>query len=242
MGKGDPNSDPLANPEWDDAKSFRDTLLDKTDRPNSINRIWEACLDLEKSGVKITVAEVGRVTVARWGSPKTQSIRDQPLKLTRLVELCAAAQRQGTANGPRGPRNESRIDSILAGVADQTDRAWLRQMSVECSDLKRENRALKKAFLKLAPLATSGGTRSDNTPGDEPMPTYQPILSGDERSQLARAADREFWYNEGYNVDAIHGLLTSSGRAILSASFFQGLQKVLGRHSMDHDLSSSESQ
>lgn len=61
-------------------------------------------------------------------------------------------------------------------------------------------------------------------------------------SQLARAVDREFWYNEGYNVDEIHGLQTSSGRAILSAAFVQGLQKILGQQCKDYDLSSSESQ
>jgi hypothetical protein len=84
---------------------------------------------------------------------KTQSIRDQPERLKKLVDLCAQAQRHDEKIDVRSPLPKSKTERLLNGVTDQTARAQLQSIVYERDRLQTEIKALRPAFARLSPIS-----------------------------------------------------------------------------------------
>lgn len=108
-------------------------------------RAWS----ITNAAQKVTVATVGTLTEKRWGSPKEQSIRDQPERLKRLVELVSLAQK---FNSSSPKRRGHEYESDLSKFLDQGAKARLRHALQELDQARSEIKMLKKAFRKLAPI------------------------------------------------------------------------------------------
>lgn len=212
---------------WAEAREFRNFLLATAKRPETIVRIWQACLQIDTSTKSITVANVGRVTEQHWNSPKTQSIRDQPTSLKRLVELCAAAQRKEVKPTNHAAEYKG-FDNLVVEISDPNSRAKLRQILAENTRLRKEVKALRAAYLQLEPprAPVSPAQKAQDTSVDEAPLSHS--LTSEERRELERAVDPSFWYDEGYTLNEIHGLMSASGRTILKSAFFRGLRRSLG--------------
>lgn len=221
------------------AIAFRDQLLaQSTNRGRrSVERIWTICAELIAANTPLTVARIGREAEARWGSPKAQSIRDQPNRLKRLVDLCAAVQAgQGGATSVR-PAGSASLEAMLAEVGDQSVRAKLRAMAEERDNLHRDLTILRQAYRRLAPIdeltaeqcydevasmsrapqATSPGSGLSDTSFTDP-----------EKSAVRRFLDEDFLFGEGFKLDPVQGLIREeSGRIVLPAAFVTALRKLV---------------
>lgn len=221
------------------AMAFRDQLLaQSTNRGRrSVERIWTVCAELIAANKPLTVARIGRETEARWGSPKAQSIRDQPTRLKRLVDLCVAVQRdQGGATPVRSAGSAS-LEAMLAEVGDQSIRAKLRAMAEERDNLRRDLTILRQAYQRLAPIdeltaeqcydeaASMSRAPQATSPGKS---LSDASFTDAERSAVRRFLDEDFLFDEGFKIDSVQGLIREeSGRIVLPAAFVTALRKLV---------------
>lgn len=223
------------------AAAFRDELLQSTTARGrtSVQRVWAVCQELIESGKPITVAEVGRITEKRWGGPKAQGIRDQPDRLKRLVDHCAAMQKKAEGYRPsRATRKGDKVDALVAEVADQTVRARIRAIAEERDQLRHDLQILRKAYQRLAPVRDLtaeqcyGELPAPNPAhaGSSAVPPSSPTqtFTNAERESVRKFLDENFLYDEGFRIDEIHGLVTGEGRIVLPIAFITALRKVLG--------------
>lgn len=221
------------------ALTFRDQLLGQTTTrgKTSIDRVWTVCQDLIDAGKRITVAEVGRTTEQRWGSPKAQGIRDQPDRLKRLVDLCATAQMDlDTASVSRKSYASSKVEALISEVADQTVRAKIRSIAEERDQLKQDLKNLRQAYQRLTPISELTPEQCyDETPSlpstapaaDDNHPrTAADIFSEAEKQAVQKFLSDKFLYDEGFKIDPVLGLVTSQGRILLPIAFVEALRKV----------------
>lgn len=214
------------------AVEFRDELLDSTNNKGciTVGRVWQACEELTSTGRAITVAAVGRLTEYRWGAPKTQSIRDQPARLKRLVDLCAAAQsdmpQPNKASGQAGE-----LEVLLEEISNLVTRSTVRAIIHERDGLRRDNRALRGAFQRLSPIGQLTPQQCYNKAEADPnvrSPSVelQSMFTELETTAVRRFLDANFLYDEGLEIDEVQGLTTTSGRIVLPIQFVSALRKI----------------
>lgn len=218
------------------AEIFRDELIAKSSArgQKSIARIWEACEELLRDGRRITVAEVGRITEKRWGGPKEQSIRDQPDRLKRLVEMCAEAQGAERIPDESPSRAGVRIDKLVSQISDQLLRARVRAIAEERDRLRRDVAMLRKGFQRLAPIS---GLTMEQCYGELPQkaaeidagtaPAIDEQFSAEEIAAVAKFLDPDFLFDENMEIDDRRGLVSAQGRNILPRAFITALRKVV---------------
>ncbi|WP_036289135.1 gamma-mobile-trio protein GmtX [Methylosinus sp. PW1] len=225
------------------AEEFKNGLLENTTARGraSIERVWTACCELIAAGKPITVSAVGRITKERWGGPKEQGIRDQPDRLKRLVDLCAASQKETEAVRKRGrskSRGEAAIEELVAEVRDQTTRVRIRAVAEERNQLRRDLLTLRKAYGRLTPIAALTPEQCyDALPqadaeADAPETAVLPAPAEEafteaERDAVRRFLDEEFLFDEGFKIDEVRGLLSEQGRIVLPLAFVTALRKVI---------------
>lgn len=222
--------DPSGSPEYLVASQLRNELLaDTTERGRrTIQNIWLVCEEMFCAGESITVAEVGRRLDTRFGGPKAQSIRDQPERLKRLVDLCAEI---GGRAKPLPAREE---EGVLGDIRDQTVTARVRAMLGERDALRKEVTALRKAFQRLAPIDAlsadqcygpgPGGARGADAAAPAPH-----AFTPDEKAAVRKFLEANFLRDEGFRIDDSLGLLSDdTGRTILPPAFVRALRKIVG--------------
>ena len=228
----EPTPEPAGSPEYLVASQFRDELLATTnDRGRrTINNIWLVCDEMFRAGDPISVAEVGRRLHARFEGPKAQSIRDQPERLKRLVDLCAQV---GPRPKPLGTREE---EGILGEISDQTVRARIRLVLDERDRLKRELTALRKVFGRLSPIKTltveqcyGSANESEHDRSEDGHLVSLNTFTSDEKAAIRKFLSPGFLQDEGFRIDDRLGLLSDeSGRSILPPAFIRALRKIVG--------------
>jgi hypothetical protein len=126
------------------------------------------------------------------------------------------------------PLPKSKTEHLLNGETDQTARAQLRSIVYERDRLQTEIKALRPAFARLSPISNLTEEGSCGPISEFKAEEPADLLTKEERRQIGRFLDPEFWYNEGFQLDEVRGLLSSSGRALATADFLHGLRKILG--------------
>jgi hypothetical protein len=222
-------ADVTGSPGYLAAQQFRDELLSGTTERGrkTVENVWTVCEEMALAGEEVFVAEVGRRLKSRFGGPNAQSIRDQPERLKRLVDLVAEATQSSK------PAPGRREDDLLADIKDQTIRAQVRLALEERDRLRKEVTALKKAFERIAPIRDLSAEQCyrpmpDGAP-EEASPSAKDAFAADERAAVRRFLSPGFLHDEGFRIDDRLGLLSDeTGRSILPPAFVRALRKISG--------------
>lgn len=210
---------------------FRDQFAHTTERgKKTLTRLREVCLELIEADEPIIVATVGRILKKRYGGPDAQSIRDQPARLRRLVELYTQFQRE--RNPPPPPSRQNDKD-LLVQVDDLKLRAELRHVIAERDRLLDETRALRQAFKRLAPIKDLTPEQCQGPicgiPSSASPSGQANGFTDGERQAAARFLDPDFLYDEGLRIDEELGLIRdSTARLIAEVPLITALRKITG--------------
>ncbi len=170
--------------------------------------------ELLRDGRRITVAEVGRITEKRWGGPKEQSIRDQPDRLKRLVEMCAEAQAPSASRTRALRVRVVRIDKLVSQISDQLLRARVRAIAEERDRLRRDVAMLRKVPASSADLRTDDGAVLRELPQKAAeidagtAPAIDEQFSAEEIAAVAKFLDPDFLFDENMEIDDRRGLVS----------------------------------
>ncbi|WP_425311759.1 gamma-mobile-trio protein GmtX [Microvirga massiliensis] len=225
-------SDLLESAEYRLAQAFRDELLALTTARGraTISRLWAACDEMLRSGETITVAEIGRRLTSKYGGPKAQSIRDQPSRLKRLVDLCAAIQRKSEAE-----QHRVKLGSIVPLITDSTLQARVRWLEESSARDRQDALAAKRALQRLAPVRDLtpeqcyGPFPQNPSSSSGALSPNQSTLSEPEKQSIRDFLDPTFLYNEGLRIDEALGLLNDeTGRIVMPVTFVRALRKISG--------------
>jgi len=198
----------------------------------TLENIRTVCLEMISAKEEIIVAKVGRTLKERYGGPDVQSIRDQPDRLKRLVEMYAVYQQ---ALVPRRERPERRTEQRLAEINDLGLRAALREVIAERDELKAQVKALRQAFKRLQPIErlTSdqcyGPIAEGTSIAQVGEAAATPLFTPDEVRAVTHFLNEEFLFDEGLRIDEGIGLTKDeSNRLLLGFPFITALRKIAG--------------
>ena len=197
----------------------------------TLENIRAVCLEMASAKEEIIVAKVGRTLKKRYGGPDVQSIRDQPDRLKRLVEMYAAYQQ---ALVPKRERPERRTEQRLAEINDLGLRAELRELIAERDELKAQVKVLRQAYKRLQPIEKLTpeqcygpvAERTSIVQFDETTST--PLFTPDEARAVTHFLNEDFLFDEGLRIDEGTGLIKDeSNRLLLGFPFITALRKIV---------------
>jgi hypothetical protein len=198
----------------------------------TLENIRAVCLEMISAKEEIIVAKVGRTLKERHGGPDVQSIRDQPERLKRLVEMYAAYQQ---ALVSKRERPERRTEQRLTEINDLGLRAELREVIAERDELKAQVKALRQAFKRLQPIErlTSdqcyGPVAEGTSIAQVGEVSATPLFTPDEVHAVTHFLSEDFLYQEGLRIDDGIGLMQEeSNRFLIEFPFITALRKIAG--------------
>ncbi len=126
----------------------------------SLERLKQACDDLEDSKIRITPAAVGKYCVQRWAGPKTQSIRNSQEVLFKYMKTRAAQQVL--------PVSE-RSKPFEPAIKDESIRAYVTLLKAELDEAVRTKNRLLSGLrnipgIDVDALIATGFQRADPKP------------------------------------------------------------------------------
>ncbi|MCZ8316606.1 gamma-mobile-trio protein GmtX [Phreatobacter sp.] len=210
----------------------------QTDRARrTLRNIRSVCLEFLADGRPVYVAAVARELVTKYGGPKEQSIRDQPLRLRLLVELYGREQQaEATASGAqsngRKGQKASKDESVLDAITDINVRAYVSALMTSLDDAQGELSSLRAAFrrIKVTHLNHTQCYEQIEECADEDVSegrlSRSPLTEAEIDAIRTFLSDR-FLYDENMRVDESLGLVSDrSGRLIIGLPFVSALRKM----------------
>ena len=202
-------------------------------KKRSLEIIYNVCKEQSERGSKdFSPVTIGRLSEGA-GGPKERTIRNEDGKGYRAIMNAWANYTNGVTKKPRGVKEPSVTDEILAGITDPTIRALVGVIMAENRKLKGENSLLKHSTTLTLDMRPDARPVINNEVSVEIFPPTYNLLPS-EIEALKHAISKDLLDDQGWTPDD-QGRIKHKGRTVFKVGYVTAIKKVLSSCLKDNE-------